>query len=56
MTIEENNKKKSKTTRTHSISDELYAKFMEIVEDRSLNKSKVIEKLIKKWVEENNND
>lgn len=47
------NKTKSKSTRTHSISDELYAKFMEIVEERSLNKSKVIEKLIQKWVEEN---
>ena len=35
------NKTKSKSTRTHSISDELYVKFMEIVEDRSLNKSNI---------------
>lgn len=48
--------KKTRDTHTHSISNELYAKFMAIVEDKSLNKSKIIEKLIQKWVEDNSNE
>ena len=45
--------KKTRDTHTHSNADDLYAEFMKIVEERSLNKSKIIEKLIQKWVEEN---
>ncbi len=47
-------KTKTKTTRTYSISDSLYEDFTKIVEDKMYNKSKIIESLIKDWVNQNN--
>ncbi len=46
--------KKTKNTHTYSISDNIYEKFSLIVENKMLNKSKLIESLILKWIEENN--
>ena len=52
--------KKSKTTRTYSIDDNIYEEFSKMVDERMLNKSKVIENLIQSWIyqvknfEENN--
>ena len=43
---------KNKTTRTYSIDDKLYEQFMEIIEKEKLNKSKLIESLILKWIKE----
>ncbi len=48
-------KTKTKTTRTYSISDSLYEDFTKIVEDKMYNKSKIIESLIKDWVNQNKN-
>ena len=45
---------KKKTTRTHSVSDNLYTEFLKIIEKENLNKSKLIEKWIKDYVTEYN--
>lgn len=42
-----------KTTRTFSINDELYERFMKIVNESNINKSKLVETFIKKYVDEN---
>lgn len=47
--------RKTKTTHTYSIDDNLYLDFCNLIEIKMLNKSKVIENLIKKWIEENKN-
>ena len=44
---------KTKTTRTHSISDEVYEEFMKIIEEKNMNKSKLIEKWIIEFIEKN---
>lgn len=50
--------KRTKTTRTYSMDDELYNRFNNIINDKMLNRSKVVENLIRIWVkeQENNND
>jgi hypothetical protein len=53
MSKSEKMSKKTKTTRTYSISDSLYEDFTKIVEDKMYNKSKIIESLIKDWVNQN---
>lgn len=53
MSKNEKNSKKTKTTRTYSISDSLYEDFTKIVEDKMYNKSKIIENLIKDWIDKN---
>jgi hypothetical protein len=53
MSKNEKMSKKTKTTRTHSIDDSLYDEFIKIVEDKMYNKSKIIESLIKDWVNKN---
>ncbi len=41
------------TTRTFSINDEVYREFIKIVKDKNINKSKLIEKFIIDFVNEN---
>jgi hypothetical protein len=53
MSKNEKMSNKTKTTRTHSIDDSLYDEFIKIVEDKMYNKSKIIESLIKDWVNKN---
>lgn len=48
--------KKVKSTHTYSISDTLYDEFNTILETKMLNRSKIIESLIRKWIEENKFD
>jgi len=57
MSKEEKMSKKTKTTRTYSMDDELYNRFNNIINDKMLNRSKVVENLIRIWVkqQENNN-
>lgn len=43
---------KTRTTRTFSISDELYERFMKIINDNNINKSKLVETFIEKYVNE----
>lgn len=45
--------KKTKTTRTYSIDDSLYEEFIKIIKGRMFNKSRIIESLIKDWVNKN---
>jgi metal-responsive CopG/Arc/MetJ family transcriptional regulator len=60
MSKEEKMSKRTKTTRTYSMDDELYNRFNSIINDKMLNRSKVVENLIHIWVKEqennNNND
>jgi hypothetical protein len=42
--------KKKKTTHTYSIDDNIYEEFSKMVDERMLNKSKVIENLIQSWI------
>jgi metal-responsive CopG/Arc/MetJ family transcriptional regulator len=42
---------KKRTTRTYSIDDEIYNKFVKIINDNNLNRSKVIESLIVEYLE-----
>ncbi len=44
---------KNKISKTYSISDDIYEEFMKIVEEKNMNKSKLIEKWIKEFVEKN---
>ena len=44
--------KRTKTTRTYSMDDELYNRFNNIINDKMLNRSKVVENLIRIWVKE----
>lgn len=53
MSKNEKMSKKTKTTRTYSIDDSLYDNFVRIIENRMYNKSKIIESLIRDWVEQN---
>ena len=49
---------KKRTTRTFSIDDILYERFEKIVKDKNINKSKLIESMIQKFVDieiKNNN-
>jgi predicted CopG family antitoxin len=41
------------TTRTFSINDEVYREFIKIIKDKNINKSKLIEKFIIDFVNEN---
>jgi metal-responsive CopG/Arc/MetJ family transcriptional regulator len=43
--------KKKRTTRTYSIDDGIYNKFVNIINDNNLNRSKVIESLIVEYLE-----
>ncbi len=54
MSKNEEKTKKTKTTRTYSINDSIYEEFSNIVSNKMFNKSKIIESLIKNWIEENN--
>ncbi len=40
-----------RTTRTYSIDDELYDRFNKIIESKNLNRSRIIEKLIKEYLD-----
>jgi hypothetical protein len=42
---------KTKTTRTYTIDDKLYQLFLKITEENKINKSKLIESLIKDFVD-----
>lgn len=53
MSKNEEKTKKTKTTRTYSINDSIYEEFINIVSNKMFNKSKIIESLIKNWIEEN---
>ena len=53
MSKNEEKTKKTKTTRTYSINDSIYEEFSDIVSNKMFNKSKIIESLIKNWIEEN---
>jgi len=44
---------KTRTTRTYAIDDELYEKFEKIVSENHLNRSRLIESFIIKFVEDN---
>jgi hypothetical protein len=46
--------KKTKNTHTYSISNDVYEEFSLIIDSKMLNKSKIIESLIIKWIKENN--
>lgn len=46
---------KKRTTRTFSIDDSLYKEFYRIVQEKNINKSRLIEDMIKKFVDENKN-
>ncbi len=41
---------KVRSTRTFSINDELYEKFMKIINENNINKSKLVESFIEKYV------
>jgi predicted CopG family antitoxin len=41
------------TTRTFSINDEVYREFIKIIKDKNINKSKLIEKFIIDFVNDN---
>jgi len=56
MSKEEKMSKKTKTTRTYSMDDDLYNRFTNIINDKMLNRSKVIENLIRIWVKEQENN
>jgi metal-responsive CopG/Arc/MetJ family transcriptional regulator len=43
---------KVRSTRTFSINDELYEKFMKIINENNINKSKLVESFIEKYVSE----
>lgn len=45
---------KKTTTRTFSISDDVYEKFDKIVKDNKINKSKLIESFIIKFINDKN--
>ena len=42
--------KKRKKKHTYSIDDNIYEEFSKMVDERMLNKSKVIENLIQSWI------
>ena len=42
---------KKKTARTYSIDDQIHSKFVKIINDNNLNRSKVIESLIVEYLE-----
>lgn len=44
---------KKNTTRTFSINDDVYKEFMKIINDRNINKSKLIEKFLIEYINEN---
>lgn len=44
---------RKKTSRTYSISDDIYKKFIDIIEKNNINKSKLIESWIKEFIEKN---
>ena len=46
---------KIRSTRTFSINDELYEKFMKIINENNINKSKLVESFIEKYVIEYEN-
>jgi len=46
---------KVRSTRTFSINDELYEKFMKIINENNINKSKLVESFIEKYVIEYEN-
>jgi metal-responsive CopG/Arc/MetJ family transcriptional regulator len=56
MSKEEKMSKKTKTTRTYSMDDEVYNRFNNIINDKMLNRSKVVENLIRIWVKEQENN
>ena len=53
MSKNEKMSNKTKTTRTYSIDNDLYNEFSEIIETKMFNRSKIIESLIKNWVDNN---
>jgi len=46
----------TKTKLTITIDDKLLEKFNEICDENSINKSKLVANMIKKWVDEKNNE
>jgi metal-responsive CopG/Arc/MetJ family transcriptional regulator len=44
---------KKRTTRTYTIDDKLYEQFDKITKEKSINKSRLIENLIEKFVQRN---
>jgi metal-responsive CopG/Arc/MetJ family transcriptional regulator len=56
MSKEEKMSKRTKTTRTYSINDDIYNRFNNIIDDKMLNRSKVIENLIRIWIKEQENN
>jgi metal-responsive CopG/Arc/MetJ family transcriptional regulator len=44
---------KKRTTRTYTIDDEIYKDFEKIIKEKSLNRSRLIESLIIKFIKEN---
>lgn len=44
---------KKTTTRTFSINDEIYSEFIKIVKEKNINKSKLIEKFIIDYIDNN---
>ncbi len=46
-------KMKKTTTRTFSINDEVYTEFIKIIKDKSINKSKLIENFMIKYINDN---
>jgi metal-responsive CopG/Arc/MetJ family transcriptional regulator len=45
---------KKRTTRTYTIDDDLYKLFEEIIKSKNINRSRLIESLIKDFIEKNN--
>ena len=45
---------KKRTTRTYTIDDDLYQKFDKVIKDKKINKSRLIESLIEKYLEKEN--
>jgi metal-responsive CopG/Arc/MetJ family transcriptional regulator len=45
---------KKRTTRTYTIDDELYKLFDQIIKEKNINKSRLIESFIRDFVNENN--
>jgi metal-responsive CopG/Arc/MetJ family transcriptional regulator len=44
---------KKRSAQSYSIDDELYARFLKIVNEKNINKSKLIESLIEEYVNQN---
>ena len=44
---------KKTTTRTFSINDDIYSEFIEIIKSKNINKSKLIESFIIKFIADN---